>query len=155
MNEKKRDARFLFTEYDNVYIAHQIQTMAFGVIVAMTAFLLRYTMYNLIKVKQLQEATDGEAPPPTQEAPGFRGMVNRWIDTLCLKKYIGAYIDKAVDLFITAPQYLYVPSILHCLACLWFLCGVKVFFDLDMLKVLPANLNLNSYGKGRRPTIAE
>ena len=53
MNEKKRDARFLFTEYDNVYMAHQIQTMAFGVIIAMTAFFLRYTMYNYIKVKQM------------------------------------------------------------------------------------------------------
>ena len=82
-------------------------------------------------------------------------MVNRLIDKLCLKDQIGPYIDKAVDLFISAPQYLYIPSILHCLACLWFLCAVKVFFDLDMLKILPANLNLNSYGKGRRPTVAE
>ena len=82
-------------------------------------------------------------------------MVNRWIDIICLRKYIGTYVDKATDIFVSAPQYLYIPSILHCLACLWFLCGVKVFFDLDMLKVLPANLSINSYGKGRRPTIAE
>ena len=55
INENKRDARFIFTEYDNVYIAHQVQTMAFGVIIAMTAFILRYTMYNLIKAKELQD----------------------------------------------------------------------------------------------------
>ena len=53
------------------------------------------------------------------------------------------------------PKYLFVPNIFHCLTLMWLICMLKVFFELDMLKILPPNLNLNSYGKGKRPTMQD
>ena len=49
LSEEKKDVKFQFTEYDNVYIAHQIQTMTFGVFFAIFTVFMRYTLYNISK----------------------------------------------------------------------------------------------------------
>mmetsp|Transcript_32012 Transcript_32012/g.39727 ORF Transcript_32012/g.39727 Transcript_32012/m.39727 type:complete len:146 (-) Transcript_32012:561-998(-) len=43
----------------------------------------------------------------------------------------------------------------HCLAILWFFVAIKTFFDLDMLKALPGNAAMKSYGRQRKPTVFE
>ena len=38
----------------------------------------------------------------------------------------------------------------YMLAILWFLCTMKIFFDLDMLRLMPGSSNLQSFGRGRK-----
>ena len=39
------------------------------------------------------------------------------------------------------------------LTILWFLCGMYTFFNQDLLKLLPGNIFLQSYGRARKPTV--
>ena len=44
------ELKILFVEYDNVYIAHQIQLVTFGVLFAIFAVSMKYTLYNTGKL---------------------------------------------------------------------------------------------------------
>ena len=49
----------------------------------------------------------------------------------------------------------FIKSPFNCLAVLWFLTSVRVFFDLDMLRAMPGNINMHSYGRGKKPNAFE
>ena len=75
-----------------------------------------------------------------------------YISEIRIVKTIVTRVSSFLDLI---PKYLYVPNIFACLTVMWLICTIKVFFDLDMLKILPPNLHLSSYGKGKRPSLQE
>ena len=50
--ETDYEMRIEMLEYDNVYIAHQIQVVTFGVVFAIFAVVLRYTLFNMGKTPE-------------------------------------------------------------------------------------------------------
>ena len=78
-------------------------------------------------------------------------MINYIFEISCVK----TVVTRITDLFALIPKYLYIPNVFNCLTFMWLICMIKVFFDLDMLKILPPNLHLNSYGKGKRLSMQE
>ena len=137
LHDEKKDVKFQFTEYDNVYIAHQIQTMTFGVLFAMFAIFMRYTLYNISKPEASKPAKEeaNEAEQKSEAAEPGRVPIRvislqGLIDAVFENKYIKPVADTIVAKIQVLPQYLFIPNIFHCLTCLWFLCAVKVFFNL-------------------------
>ena len=46
-NETMPDCKIVFHEYDNVFLAHQIQLVALSLIFATLVVALRYTLHNI------------------------------------------------------------------------------------------------------------
>jgi len=53
-NDTVSESKIIFNEFDNIFLAYQIQQISFGVMFATLAFLLRYTLYNH-KAKAVKE----------------------------------------------------------------------------------------------------
>jgi hypothetical protein len=53
-NDTVQDSKIVFNEFENIFLAFQLQQITFGVIFAALAFLLRYTLYNY-KPKAIKE----------------------------------------------------------------------------------------------------
>ena len=45
-NDTVQESKIVFNEFENIFLAFQLQQITFGVIFAAIAFLLRYTLYN-------------------------------------------------------------------------------------------------------------
>ena len=78
-------------------------------------------------------------------------MIDYISEISCVK----TVVTRVTDLFAYMPNIIYIPNVFNCLTFMWLICTIKVFFDLDMLKILPPNLHLNSYGKGKRLSMQE
>ena len=65
--ETDYEMKIEFLEYDNVYIAHQIQVVTFGVIFAIFAVFMRYTFFNTGKTPdpEVNKDKDGKEQDPT------------------------------------------------------------------------------------------
>lgn len=134
---------------------------------------MRYTLYNLSKPIQTEEKPPNkeeeakapeaaanaapDAPAADADEAGRVPLRNLQgiIDKICENQYAAPIVNKVGDTLQALPQIFFIPNLLHCLTFLWFVCSLKFFFDLDMLKLMPMNINLQSYGKARRPTIQE
>ena len=66
------ESKLILTEYDNVYLAYQIQTVTFGLIFAIFVFVLRYTLHNLeVGVQQSRSGPYQHLPAQDEQEQAY------------------------------------------------------------------------------------
>ena len=139
--------QIVFTEYDNVYSAHQLIILNISLLTAVCVFISRYTLHSMGpdsnnfcgKKKENTEVDqdDENAAKPFE----WRRVKNTWIyQAVCqLIKLLKQLIRWFSNPF-------------NALALLWFFVAIRCFFDLDLLKALPGNAAVKSTGRQARKT---
>ena len=135
-------SQIVFTEYDTVYSSHQFLIITFSLILAVLVLLLRYTIHNK-EDDQVSETNFGELPEQeTSRRENWRRVKNTWL------YQVFGWLFERFNGFMRCFS-----NPFHCLAVLWFFVTTRYLYELDLLRTLPGNSAMRSYGRARKPTV--